>query len=43
MRKATFGYEKQKKITKFIDFWRRLVTSFALYKSFILCTYTKSS
>jgi len=26
-----------------INFWRRLVTTFALYKSFILCTCTKSS
>jgi len=24
----------------FIGFWRRLVTIFVLYKSFILCTYT---
>jgi len=40
-----------KKITKkklqnynfVIGFWRRLVITFALYKSFILCTCTKSN
>jgi len=26
-----------------IGFWRRLITTFALYKSFILCTCTKNS
>jgi len=26
-----------------IGFWRRLVTTFALHKSFILCTCTESS
>jgi len=28
--------KNEKKITKFIDFWRRLVTTFALYESFIV-------
>jgi len=36
--------KNEKKLQNFvIGFWRRLVTTFALYKSFILCTCTKSS
>jgi len=37
--------ENEKKLQNysFISFWRRLVITFALYKSFILCTCTKSS